>query len=85
MTPWVTAEQIVTLVNWLYRFLLNAVGAIAIVFVVALLVGQELMRAYRDPSQPDPDPVINSTTIVPLLIAFLILALVHVLRILQLL
>jgi|GEM_PF-3659687 bacteriorhodopsin len=81
--PFVPAEQLAALVDWLYRFLLYGLGAIAIVFVIGLLVEQEIVRAYRGASHQD--PAINTAIIIPLLIAFFVLAMVHVLRILGLL
>ncbi len=83
--PPITAEHLAAFVDWLYGYLLNVLGVAAIFFLIALLIGQELARAYRGSAQSDSAPVIPIASVGLLLIAFLILALFHILRILHLL
>lgn len=79
-----TAESLIDLANWLYGFLPYGIGAFTILALLALLVGQELIHAYRGTAYQDlEDSVVNINVILPLLIAFLIVVAVQILRILH--
>lgn len=81
MTPFVTGDPLADFTNWMYGFLLYGVGAFGIVFLIVILIQQELVQAYRGPAHSERDALVDSMTIVPLLIAFLIIAAAHMLRI----